>query len=278
MVKKCYFCGCVRNCANYLIKVFDNINEIATAFDEYKIVIAYDISNDNSLQILLDLKKKYLNVIDIKIIVNKNQLSKLRTFNISNARNSIIQYLKDLNDPSYEFFVMMDMDDVCSKLIDQPNVLQKYLDQENWDSISFNRNNYYDIWAISIKPYFLSCWHFGDITFSQKSRKEYVNIIQTYITHQLNALRDDELLVCLSAFNGFAIYKTKSFLNCTYQADIRNHIALLGTEIIKIQELKHKNYFRCHSIEDCEHKCFHLQAILKNDAKIRISPLHLFHD
>ena len=47
-----YICGCVLNCAIYLQKVFENIIKICSIVDEYKIIISYDESIDNSLEIL----------------------------------------------------------------------------------------------------------------------------------------------------------------------------------------------------------------------------------
>ena len=53
MIKgKCCICGTVKNCAPYLEKVFKNIVTIGKIFDDYKIIMSYDNSDDNTLQIL----------------------------------------------------------------------------------------------------------------------------------------------------------------------------------------------------------------------------------
>jgi hypothetical protein len=269
----CYIGGCARNCAIFLEKVFMNIIEIGKVFDEYKIVIAYDKSNDGSLDILLKMKEKYSN---IEILININQLSNSRTVNISEARNQILQYIANDNNDSYKYFIMMDMDDVCQNLIIQPNVLEKYLIQNNdWDAISFNRDDYYDIWALSIDPYLFSCWHFGKTI---ESRRDSVNIIKKYVQDLLSHLGKDELLTCHSAFNGFAIYKKDKFINCKYDGNIISSMNLLGSRFIHIQEQSYNKPFHIEiSSEDCEHRYFHLQAIEKNHARIRISPLKMFN-
>ena len=47
MIKgKCCICGTVKNCEAYLEKVFKNIELIGNIFNEYKIIIAYDNSNE----------------------------------------------------------------------------------------------------------------------------------------------------------------------------------------------------------------------------------------
>ena len=46
----CCICGTVKNCAPYLNKVFENIEKIGAMFEDYKILIYYDKSSDNTLQ------------------------------------------------------------------------------------------------------------------------------------------------------------------------------------------------------------------------------------
>jgi len=46
---KCCFCGPVRNCGQYLNNIFQNIERLASLFDDYQIVIYYDISDDDTL-------------------------------------------------------------------------------------------------------------------------------------------------------------------------------------------------------------------------------------
>jgi hypothetical protein len=252
-----------------------NIIEIGQVFDEYKIVIAYDKSNDGSLDILLKMKEKYRDI-NIEIFTNENQLTNSRTLNISKARNQILQYIANDNNDSYDYFIMMDMDDVCQNLIIQPNILENYLiKNKDWDAISFNRDDYYDIWALAIDPYLFSCWHFGNTI---ESRRDSVKIIRKHIQDLLSNLGKDELLTCHSAFNGFALYKKDKFINCNYDGYIVNSMNLLGSRSIHIQEEAYNKPFHIEiSSEDCEHRYFHLQAIEKNRAKIRISPLKMFN-
>ena len=55
MIKgKCCICGTVKNCGPYLEKVFKNIETIGKIFDDYRVIMAYDNSTDNSLKILQD--------------------------------------------------------------------------------------------------------------------------------------------------------------------------------------------------------------------------------
>lgn len=274
----CYICGCVLNCKKYLINIFNNIFIIGKLFNNYKIIIAYDESNDESLNILLDYQKKYGN---IQIIMNKNEKSLYKTENIKNARNSILNFIKsDVDNELYSFFIMMDFDDVCEKEINI-NVLEKYLYNNNWDSLSFNRYNYYDIWALSIEPFISSCWHWS----VKQSDSLYVtNIMKNYIKNKLESLKENELLECYSAFNGFAIYRTEKFINCVYNNNIFNSLGkipinLIQNNIDKLNDITAKNNsLHIYFLEDCEHRSFHLDAMFNYGARNRISPLYLFDD
>ena len=48
----CCICGPVKNCGSYLNKVLENIEKIGSLFNDYTILIYYDQSTDNTLQIL----------------------------------------------------------------------------------------------------------------------------------------------------------------------------------------------------------------------------------
>jgi len=48
----CCICGPVKNCGPYLQKVLDNMEKIGSIFDDYQIIIYYDKSSDNTLNIL----------------------------------------------------------------------------------------------------------------------------------------------------------------------------------------------------------------------------------
>ena len=72
------------------------------------------------------------------------------------------------------------------------------------------------------------------------------------------------------------IYKTQKFIDCVYDGRLRlDYIPkLLINENIKFDgKLTINNN---NKEEDCEHRHFHFQAVLKNNARIRISPLCLF--
>jgi hypothetical protein len=276
--KKVYICGCVKDCADYLEKVFENIDKVICLFADYKILIAHDNSLDNSLEILKSKQSRYkLEIIDV---LENNYITDftMRSKKISNSRNELISRVYSENKKDFEYFIMMDMDDVCSNPLNINN-LKKYIDDDSdWDSLSFNRPNYFDIWALSIDPYLLSCWHFP-------GGFDIINKIKEHISEKLYNLGSNELLECLSAFNGFAIYKKSKFIGCNYDWQIHSNYDLISKEDIERNEKALGSQFTIdkayhkvvNPITDCEHRYFHMKAIEKNDARIRISPLCLFN-
>jgi hypothetical protein len=144
----CCICGPVKNCGPYLKKVLENIEKVGSLFDDYTILIYYDKSSDNTLEVL---KEYQLYNPKLKLYINNNLISPFRTHNIALARNFCLKYIRQ-NKDIYPFFIMMDFDDVNCKEI-EINTLNKYLKREDWDGLSFNTSpNYYDIWGLSIWP------------------------------------------------------------------------------------------------------------------------------
>jgi hypothetical protein len=268
---ECCICGPVKNCSPYLDKVLENIEKIGSLFKDYKIFIFYDASNDNTLEKLINYQKKNCK---LNLYINKKPNSPFRTHNIAYARNHCLNYIKN-NQMTFPYFIMMDFDDVNCKNINT-DLLPKYFARDDWDALSFNTSpKYYDIWALSIKPYCFSYNHF-----EQNQHNNY-HVIQDYIMKKLQELPEGELLKCISSFNGFSIYRTEKFMNSYYDGRLRFDI--MPAKCIKMHSLVSRSNIMLYDyghvkgrFEDCEHRSFHALAITNSDAKIRISPEVLF--
>jgi glycosyltransferase involved in cell wall biosynthesis len=273
---KIFICGTVRNCEPHLDSVFVNIDSVTTLFVDYHIIIAFDESNDKSLLKLARQKQKYGDKMDI--LVNRNPLSQIRTQNISNARNAILNKIRErisggFNIEEWQYFAMMDMDDVCSKPI-QLDALRGVMDRaDQWDSVSFNRSAYYDLWALSIDKYVYSCWGW-------LSPWEVVEHMRKYIVDKLSKIPADQFVECRSAFNGFAVYRTLKFLDCYYDWRIpKQYMTLEELEENRrvLWNVGSRSPLNVQTDEpDCEHRTFHMMATAKNGARIRICPGCLF--
>ena len=154
---------CVKDSEDGLIQVLKNVDKIRELFLEIKVIIAYDDSADASMKILANYSMNHNDT----IIVSANNRNDYRDRNekhvdrsqrIANARNIILDHIYKYFS-SWEYFVMMDTNYYsCVTPIDT-EVLSRVIKSSEWDGLSFNRDPYYDIWALSIPPLVLSCWH-----------------------------------------------------------------------------------------------------------------------
>jgi glycosyltransferase involved in cell wall biosynthesis len=211
----CCICGPVRNCGPYLKKVLQNIEKIGSLFDDYKIVIYYDKSTDNSLAILKEYQKTNPR---LHLYVNQNRISQFRTHNLAIASNFCLNFVRN-NKDLFPYFIMMDFDDVNCKEVDV-NVLEKYIKRENngWDALSFNTTpEYYDIWALR-SPEMGVDFDCLDMLSRKKmfllGSRGFLNQYDCYVTRfQKHIPRNANWIQCQSAFGGMALYKTASIKN-----------------------------------------------------------------
>jgi hypothetical protein len=258
--------GTVYQCEPYLDLVLHNILKITQLFSNYVIVVAIDVGEDRSLEILQKWKAETLP--NMRLIVGKHSPTARRTDRIKNARNRILDEMRQIAESdSFPHFIMMDMDDVSAPPIQLP-MLQDVLNRESeWDAMTFpGWNSYYDIWAMSCLPFVISYVHFETEAVAN-------HIMVNFI---LKKLDQKEWIPCQSAFGGFAIYKTFPFLKCSYDNSHERNMQFLSPQIINenlrlipsplISEIK----------EDCEHRFFHFTATFSYGARMFIYPYTLF--
>lgn len=255
----CCICGTVRNCGPYLNKIFQNMELIGNVFKDYRIILYYDNSTDDTLDKIKKYQEKNPKLI---LYVNENKMLPYRTHRIALGRNICLNIIRE-NFSNYEYFIMMDCDNRCAKDMNLP-LLPYYLKQDTWDSLSFHHpDGYYDSWALSKLPYVVSCHHFKDHSLGVK-----------YLSELIKKTPKNKLIKCISAFNGFAIYKTHKFINCFY--DGRFRLDYIPKKFIK-KNIQYAGPIQLsQNKEDCEHRFFHFSAFFKNGARMRISPLCFF--
>jgi hypothetical protein len=284
----CVIALCVYNNERGLPSVLSNIVNISQSklFDKITVVAFYDASADKSYSILESFKNQHQHsnsgfsreLIETVIISNHKKefrmsfgnasrvIDKSRTMRIANARNEILNYMRFAHKRGKvnKYFIMMDSNEyACVGQINIDTLRTAMQRSDEWDSISFDREaGYYDYWALSFDSHIYSFFHL------QNKNETRQAMIASFAT-KLNASRDlQNFIPVYSAFNGFAIYKTNMFLNCSYSANI--HIHLFPKQLLPPKILNHfKN--------DCEHRKFHLEAIKKNGARIMVSPLSIFY-
>jgi hypothetical protein len=260
---------CVYNSAKGLPSVLKNIDKIKNykLFTDIKIIACYDNSKDNSLDILETYEKDI-----IEIIKNENRTSKVKTENIAFARNKILERIREKY-ANYEYFIMMDTNEYSCVGDINMNVLEDVIKRKDeWDSISFDREaGYYDTWALSFEPFIYSFFHCEKSSVVVKKMREAFS----KILNENKTNTPDNYIDVYSAFNGFAIYKTAIFSNCTYHSNIQ--FKLFPKDILKKQINACGGCKFLPSLKnDCEHRAFHLEAKQKNNAKIKICTKSLF--
>lgn len=230
---KCVFLGCAKNCAVYLPLVYRyTIEPISELFDETHTII---YENDSTDKTLTELRKFATHIISEKNVKGS------RTGILAHGRNMVMSKALELH-PDADYFIVLDLDNVCATAINIA-VFKDALDHaDQWDAISFNRETYYDIWALRWEKYPENCWKKG-------LGHSYVNESQRAIISELK--ERDTYLPVQSAFGGFAIYKPNAVVGCVYSGDSNDGV-------------------------DCEHVSFHKDMIEKNGARILISPHHLY--
>ena len=218
---KIALCMVCRNVERYLEAIFENIKKLT----KYNLIliIEYDNCIDNTFE---SIKRYIANLkVEHKIIHLIGNNSKYRTERIANARNACLDYLYTLKDIDYH--IMIDADDVNIKPWNM-NLIDSVFNSENsWDAISFNgdnskegKGNYYDKWALLIDDFLWHCWGYGDFS------PIIVSEMEKYVSEKFEK---EDLVECHSAFNGFCIYRTKTFEDIRY--------------IGRISEIKNK-YFK----------------------------------
>lgn len=272
---KTYICGCAKDVGCYLDDVFNNIGFIGQLFDDFHIIIYYDESDDNTLVKLNEYYEYYQS--KMTVLIGEYPLTNVRTQNIANARNGILTKIKELDNNDFQYFIMMDMDEVCSCKFNK-HALDNYLQYErtnnplSWDALSFNRIMYYDLWALSIDPYGFSCNHYEN---THKVKNQMIHFLKEELGKVVLKNPNTGLLPCISAFNGFAIYRKNKFVNIKYEWNIHKTLVIYSRE--KIDAMSHAVFQQPISRhDDCEHRYFHIRASQLNKARICISPSCLF--
>lgn|SRR3990167_9224914 len=274
----CVFASPIMNVSKYIYKVLENIRCISQIFSKSYIILYYDESNDNTLEIINNFTNTYQ---DVDIYVIKNTIWKNdRIKRLSRGRNIIFNTIK--NTEKYntcDYFIAFDGDDVCCDGMNLDIIKYYIFNNTEWDCLTFNRHIYYDIWALMYKPFVQHCYGFNN------SYTDIIYLTQKDLKHKLSALKNTELFDTDSAFNGFAMHKLQRIINIpnlkyTYkykeyynEKDFEKYRKYL--EKVKLVKQSKMLYHRRHKTYMCEHISFY-QKLKSHGLLIRISPLILF--
>ena len=266
-------CMTVRNCAQDLPALFKNIDQLRTLFHDFVLIVAYDNCTDDSERLL----KEYQSASSFPVhLLNIDNPSPQRTVRIANARNACLEKLETLDINTH---LMIDADSINVKPWNF-DLIQYYLGREDWEVLTFNRKDYYDIWALMYPPFQHHCWGFYE------DSERVVRHLQTDITSRLDHC--EEWMPCQSAFNGFAMYKTQAVKGIRYDGEYKNLHPLISDTarestlqaLSSLGQLRldiHGEYLIPGKLygESCEHLYYHLSAIAQKNVRIYISKYYL---
>jgi hypothetical protein len=135
------------------------------------------------------------------------------------------------------------------------SLIQKCLNEsDRWNGLTFNRCDYYDIWALSWGFFQLSCWNFKDGSLIQKRKiTEILNVGST------SNDQDHWYFEVDSAFNGLAIYHLEKFRKSRYSCKLEEPDELTR----KNNEMVMGTVYQYLVGVDCEHRHFHRSSGFK---------------
>jgi hypothetical protein len=260
--------GCARNVAHYLGPVFSNIETLSRMFSSTALVVHSDPSEDETLGVLKSMQRRFAG--QMTIIEGHLDMALPQTIRLARCRNEILDLMADRYG-DYDYYICLDMDDVCTQPL-MADVIHGMLRRSDWDAVSFDRNFYFDLWALSFEPYIHN--YFGHRFHTTGHRIAWlIDTIRRTISEKLRALRPSELLPVYSAFNGFAMYRMSKIRSCRYD----------GERQIFFTREQYTAYERETGLRinpdykyNCEHIAFHWDMLQNHAARIRISPHRAF--
>lgn len=223
------FTICLHNVAKYLPKLRRNVEEIASLFGKYHILLGKLDSSDQTAFIIQNWANHDKNIFVHHFGNLSKRYSTSRTEYIAFCRNQLIGTARDkewLRDA--EFLLVMDANVNANDILTLSNFVSNFqYDLNSWATMTASQTRlYYDLWALRSDTI--------NYDLRLMARKYYHIDIATkiYVTVHTQPIPSDYRLVPVrSAFGGFAIYQTRYLNDCWYvgsdqsNQEICEHIA-----------------------------------------------------
>lgn len=261
---------CIYNSEQGLPYVLSNLDKLRLSnvfgISSMRFIVVYE-DNDSTMSNTHQLLNSFSNLVYpcvVECIKNRFDRSPVRQRHIGNARNTVLERLRELRSSGTMFshFAFMDTNNyACIGDINTEVLREAMVRSDEWDSLSFLREaGYYDIWALSYDPYIHSFFHF----------KEYwnntLNKVRAHFDHAIKHAADcgETMFPVFSAYNGFAIYKCSVYLSdavpvLRYSDEIKREHYPEG--MLKRQEILLGYGTDDRVNDDCEHRYFHLASL-----------------
>lgn len=230
--KKIAIVGLARNIGQIISGSINRLSNFAQNAKEYKIIIFENDSEDNTREVLENLKRDNQNIITIHAQYNRPQFGQVqdteRTMALAEYRNHLKNYVKQYL-ADYDFIIVSDMDFVDFSDQGCYNSFGWFASHSDTiDAIAGNSYEYKDVTIADHK----SLWNYDSWAF----RYTWWNQLPLLDSMTFNGMLwfgffimpvGSPIIPVNSAFGGMTIYKTDQFIQGTYDG------------------------------YDCEHVCFH---------------------
>lgn len=189
-------CILIYNNEDILEDIFNNLNKLYKLFNSFNVIFSYKKSNDKSLFLLHKYKIQNKDKFNVDIINNIGYNSNFQ------IRNSYLKLIETKYN-NIDYHIVIEANTINTKPWNIDTIKNCFND--NWDAITFNRENYNDNSTILFNKYIIPYSCFNNIPFNI--------FIQKTINKKLTKYK---YFNCKSLYNNFCIYKTNRFLKLRY--------------------------------------------------------------
>lgn len=255
--------GCIKNSAYFLPDVFQNLEKIASLFEEVSFIFIENDSIDTTKDVIKAWSKTHANF-KLYSLDGLDQYQKNRTQRLEITRNAYINAIQqDQTLHSYNYMIVMDMDDRGAHPlgVDELNLALKFLNESEQRAAVFANQSvrYYDLWALrhpQLCPF--DFWH-EVLNTALHVASDQEAFDQVYAKMPKCFPTDTPPIQVESAFGGLGIYKIKFVLNNKARYIGHDYKYFLGDNMMFSK------------LQTCEHVTFH-QGILAQGGQMFILP------
>lgn len=288
-------CGVGKNIEPFLPNMMQKIEALGDNFNDYRVIIYENNSEDKTAGALKKWARKNDKVIIISETVSADELSKrtrahakrdhapCRMELIAYARNQVLQKALSPEFEDFKLLIMTDLDFAQGWQV--KDVINSCLIETPWDCITANgvdyRGVYYDRYAYRDEQFIFGPELIGEDFWDELYRTP------------LRLVPGSGLKKVYSAFGGLAIYKKEALKGCRYSGYVTEDLKALMENLVSNMSKKHKQYVLYKKIIDqdgaelpiifqpncgydspvvCEHSTLHATMFLNGHNNIFINP------
>ena len=225
--------GTVSNVSNVMVKDFERVFKSLSRFDSISTFLVESDSTDKTNKDLSELKGKYSNFEYIELGTLKSTIPD-RIERIRFCRNVYVKFIRDnIKEKNWEYIIVADLDGMNSKLT-KVAVDSCFEDPTDWDACFANQKyGYYDLYALR-HPEWMPRDCFLDLEIEKskisskylssanvfakfKSEIRFSKARKVAIYNKMRVIKKNSSWIKVnSAFGGFAIYKSRLFIEADY--------------------------------------------------------------